>query len=282
MSGNILSFDLGDRPLTGQEFIEVVQNGANIKVSISDLLQSGGDGISAFTTTTADYTQPAVNSNVVIPVVQAAWLALGQIIYIENGGFYSVVSISGMNVTAKNLGYESNVAVSTVVDASSKVSAAGLKGDQGPQGIQGAQGIQGIQGEVGPQGPQGIQGIQGEQGIQGIQGEAGTDGTLVYVGTRTASFSIPPEDDLNYYRYVSINPGTVTIPTNASNPFPIGTSIAFRQAGGGQLTIAGDVGVVINYPSDLTNKTRIAQSTASVVKVAMNEWDLTGDLEPVA
>lgn len=285
MSGNILSFDDGIRPLSGQEYIEAVQDGKNIKVKIEDVLQSGGDGISAFTLTTADFTQPAVNSNVVVSVAQAMWLAMGQTVYIENGGYYEVVSISGMDVTLKNLGYDSNAPLATVIDAGNKVASSGVKGDVGPAGPQGEQGVQGIQGEtgpIGPAGPQGVQGIQGEQGIQGLPGEDGIDGTIVYTGTRTASFTIPPEDDINYYRYVSINPGTVTLPTNTNNPIMIGTSIAFRQGGGGQLTIVGDTGVTVNYPADLTNKTRIAQSTASVIKIGANEWDLTGDLEPVA
>jgi hypothetical protein len=68
----------------------------------------------------------------------------------------------------------------------------------------------------------------------------------------------------------------LTIPTDAADEFAIGQRIDIVQYGAGQVTIAGDTGVTLN--STPTNKLRAQYSTASVIKIAVNEWLLVGDL----
>ena len=68
---------------------------------------------------------------------------------------------------------------------------------------------------------------------------------------------------------------TVTIPTNASVAFPVGTIINIRQMGAGQVTVAAAGGVTLDLP--LGAKTRAQYSTVSLVKRATNEWVLGGD-----
>lgn len=69
---------------------------------------------------------------------------------------------------------------------------------------------------------------------------------------------------------------TVTIPTNASVAYPVGTSIDILQTGSGQVTIAGDSGVTVNATPGL--KLRTQWSSATLFKRATNTWVVFGDL----
>ena len=72
---------------------------------------------------------------------------------------------------------------------------------------------------------------------------------------------------------------TLTVPTNASVAFVIGEVLNGIQAGSGQVAISAESGVTINKPSGYNAKTRAQGSAFCLVKVAVNEWDLVGDLE---
>ena len=69
----------------------------------------------------------------------------------------------------------------------------------------------------------------------------------------------------------------ITIPTNATTAFPVGTSIDFYQASGtGANFVAADVTVTILRTPGLTLRT--THSSATLTKVATNTWLLAGDL----
>lgn len=70
---------------------------------------------------------------------------------------------------------------------------------------------------------------------------------------------------------------TVTVPTNASVAFPIGTQITFAQTGAGQVTFAGAVGVTLNA-ADSALKLRAQYSSGTLIKTATNAWLLIGDI----
>lgn len=70
---------------------------------------------------------------------------------------------------------------------------------------------------------------------------------------------------------------TLTVPTNASVAFPIGTQILLGQLGAGQVTVAGDTGVTVNTPETLKLRKQYAQ--AALVKIGTDEWLLEGNLE---
>lgn len=74
----------------------------------------GGTGGNAFTTTSAAFIQVAGGSNVSVSVVQSAFLAVGQAVFIANGGYYTVVSITGTTVvlTANGGGQIANPGIS--------------------------------------------------------------------------------------------------------------------------------------------------------------------------
>jgi hypothetical protein len=64
---------------------------------------NGVNGINAFTTTSANFTQPNVGAAVTIYVVDSRWIAAGQTLYISGAGFYrvTVVGVSAnYNITA--------------------------------------------------------------------------------------------------------------------------------------------------------------------------------------
>ncbi len=95
----------------------------------------GTDGVDAFTFTTAQFTQPAINSNVTVDVIDSTWMAIGQVLYVQNAGYYTVQSKPTVtSVSLKNLGYTGNVAPTTIVASGQEVSPAGIKGDTGAAG----------------------------------------------------------------------------------------------------------------------------------------------------
>lgn len=73
---------------------------------------------------------------------------------------------------------------------------------------------------------------------------------------------------------------TVTIPTNATAAFAIGSVITLQAIGTGDATITPAGGVTLNVPEGLTAVTRGQYSQVSLTKRATDTWALTGDLVP--
>ena len=69
---------------------------------------------------------------------------------------------------------------------------------------------------------------------------------------------------------------TLTIPTNATVAYPVGTSIDILQTGAGQVTVAGASGVTVNATPGL--KLRAQWSSATLLKRATDPWVVMGDL----
>jgi hypothetical protein len=68
---------------------------------------------------------------------------------------------------------------------------------------------------------------------------------------------------------------TWTIPTNASVPFPIGTTIKVQQRGTGQITIAGASGVTLNAAGS-AYKTAAQHATLLITQDFANTWLVEG------
>jgi len=71
-------------------------------------------------------------------------------------------------------------------------------------------------------------------------------------------------------------PNTVYIPTNAQVAFVVGTQITVMQKNIGQTSFAGNSGVTVNATPGLNLRAR--WSSASLIKIATNEWVVVGDL----
>ena len=101
--------------------------------------------------------------------------------------------------------------------------------------------------------------------------------SLTPISQKTASYtlsSLTERDDL-----IEMGSGsalTLTIPTNATVAYPVGTSLDILQTGAGQVTIAGAAGVTVNATPGL--KLRTQWSSATLLKRAENTWVVFGDL----
>jgi hypothetical protein len=109
---------------------------------------AGLDGQNSFNFTTADFTQPAVGSTVTIDVsalgqMTGLFAKVGQVIFVEGGGYYEVVSSTTTTIELENLGYTGNALPTSTVSFPAGVSPAGLVGPQGPAGANGSAGADG-------------------------------------------------------------------------------------------------------------------------------------------
>ena len=96
---------------------------------------AGENGLNSFTLTTAQFTVPAIGANVTLAVSNTnpytgSWAITGQSIYIENAGYYTVVSSTATSIVVTNSGTTGNTAPGTVVSSGQQVSPAGVSSAQ--------------------------------------------------------------------------------------------------------------------------------------------------------
>jgi len=126
LSATLLSaIDGIDVDTTGHAANDVLAyNGTNDKIVARAL----ADGINAFSITTVDFTQPAVGDLVAVTMQETAWIAFGQVLYVEHGGYYQAASVSPTQAQLLNIGYPGNALAGANVPLGSYVSPAGLQG----------------------------------------------------------------------------------------------------------------------------------------------------------
>lgn len=133
-------------------------------------------------------------------------------------------------------------------------------------------------GSVGPAGPEGPEGPQGPPGNDGSAGATGPAGPVtVLTNSQTDNYTLVLADA---GKCVEVNAATakqVTVPTNASVAFDIGTLIEVTQMGAGQITLVPAGGVTLRYASSLV--TRAQYSSLTLRKRAANEWVVGGDAQ---
>ena len=128
---------------------------------------TGLNGKNAFAVTTANFTQPGVESTVVIAVDDVACFAVGQYVWVQGGGFYTVSVIDPDYNTLTLVNSYSppfNLAAAGIISTGALVAPSGAPSNSGPQGIQGPEGAQGEVGPTGPTGPTGPSGLNGPTG----------------------------------------------------------------------------------------------------------------------
>lgn len=99
------------------------------------------------------------------------------------------------------------------------------------------------------------------------------------INDQTASYTAVLLDAWKWIRMDVAGANDFTIPPESSVAFPVGTTLRIRQVGAGQTTVVAGAGVTINSPETL--KLLKQHSSALAVKVAADEWDLSGELEAV-
>jgi len=149
---------------------------------------TGATGQATFTVTTADFTQPGVGSDVSVSVESAAWMAVGETLFVQSGGYYTVTSITdATDVVLNNTGDTGNAAPSTPIASGAAVSAGGVEGPMGPTGATGATGAQGATGLTGATGATGNTGATGDTGPTGATGATGATGDTGPTGATGAT-----------------------------------------------------------------------------------------------
>lgn len=98
----------------------------------------GVDGINSFTNLTANFIQPNLNNTVTITVENTSFLVSNIIIYIENTGYYKVVSITNSTqLVIENIG-DTLISTGTTITLNKKIIISGLKGSTGATGNTGS------------------------------------------------------------------------------------------------------------------------------------------------
>ena len=105
---------------------------------------------------------------------------------------------------------------------------------------------------------------------QSIATQSGTTYTLVLA------------DQGKYVEFTNSSAVTISIPTNASVAFPVGTSIDIIQEGAGQLTVqavsSGTTEVLSTGATAAAPKTRTRYSALTIKKVKTDSWRVIGDI----
>ena len=107
--------------------------------------------------------------------------------------------------------------------------------------------------------------------------EAGLNETIPLNAQTGTTYTLAATDAGDLVTLTNASAITLTVPTNASVPFAIGTQITITRAGSGALTVVGDTGVTVNS-ADSFLKLRTQWSSGTLIKVNTNSWILIGDL----
>jgi hypothetical protein len=91
------------------------------------------------------------------------------------------------------------------------------------------------------------------------------------VTERTSSYTLQLTDKNSFIKMNASSAVTVTIPTNASVPFPVGTKIAVMKYGTGDVTIQGATGVTLRDPNNQATITT-QYDVRVIVKIGTDEW----------
>jgi hypothetical protein len=109
----------------------------------------------------------------------------------------------------------------------------------------------------------------------------GNGGGSIQINNQTGTtYTTVLSDIAKLITLTNASPIAVTIPTNASVDYPVGTQITFAQYGAGQVTISGSGGVTIvsNGAVASTPQLRAQYSAVTAIQTSINNWLIVGDL----
>jgi len=101
--------------------------------------------------------------------------------------------------------------------------------------------------------------------------------TVTTINSQADSYTLVLTDKNKLIHMTKATANDLTVPTNASVAFPIGTTILFDQYGAGQVTIVPAGGVTVRC-SNTRTKTTTQYSVGSLLKIGTDEWLMSGDL----
>jgi len=108
--------------------------------------------------------------------------------------------------------------------------------------------------------------------------ESGLNETIPLNAQTGTTYTLAASDAGDLVTLSNASAITLTVPTNASVPFAIGTQITIAQSGAGQVTISPAVGVTVSA-ADTATKLRVQWSAATLIKTNTNSWILIGDIK---
>jgi hypothetical protein len=111
-----------------------------------------------------------------------------------------------------------------------------------------------------------------------VQVNGGLDYNIIQRASSGTAITLGLVDKGSFFETTSPSAISVTIPTNASVAFPIGTQIWFVQGGVGVPTFSGDTGVTLRTRS-VTRQPFGRYAEVKLTKTNTDEWYLTGDLK---
>ena len=188
-------------------------------------------------------------------------------------GFDDTVTINsgGLDVTG-TITFDDLDAGVMVTDSSGIVSS--IPGSVGQVLISGGSGVSPSFGNITSSG-----GTINITAVSGYINLEATGSSIISINNQTDSYQLLLED-LN--KIVIITKGSavnLTVPTNASAAFPVGSQIVIAQGGTGQVTVVAEDAITVTINS-AGSRTKLYEqySTAILVQTAANEWLLTGDI----
>lgn len=94
----------------------------------------------------------------------------------------------------------------------------------------------------------------------------------------TATRLLSTSDVDGFIKMSNVAGGIATIPTNATDPIPINTSIMLQRATSGPVSVDIEGGVTLNKSATFTNNIRSTWSKVALLKTDTDTWEITGDL----
>jgi hypothetical protein len=105
----------------------------------------------------------------------------------------------------------------------------------------------------------------------------------ISINTQTGtSYTLALTDSSKIVEMNNASANTLTIPTNASVAFPVGTMITITQYGAGTTTVTGDTGVTVNGVSAGGGDIDARYDGVSIYKRATDEWIVQGAIGAIA
>lgn len=150
---------------------------------------------------------------------------------------------------------------------------AGASGPMGPTGPSG--GPSGPTGATGPMGPTGPSGSPG--GATGPTGPTGPNETVIKNNQTGTSYTLQLTDAGRVVEFDNSSPITLSIPDNATVPFPVDSVVELWAMGTGVVTVTAVGGVTLRSPDAMVDL-RTQYSSGVLRKRATDEWVLGGDL----
>lgn len=92
---------------------------------------NGVDGTNPYTTSAGSFVVPAVSSSVTVNVGNSDWMVIGQMLYVQNAGYYMVASRSTGTSSLTNTGATGNASIGSTIASGQKIGPAGSVGPSG-------------------------------------------------------------------------------------------------------------------------------------------------------